>query len=394
MDLLEEARDLFPFTQMMRRDFHQHPEIGFEEVRTSAIVSERLKEFGLEVRTGIGKTGVIGLLEGADPGPVLLLRFDMDALPIQEENEAPYASQNSAKMHACGHDAHTAIGLSVAKLLSMHKDQVRGTIKFVFQPAEEGQGGAEAMVRDGVLENPIPNFSMGVHVWNEKPVGWFGISKGAVMASADIFSVKVIGEGGHGAVPHATVDPILAAAQMITSLQSIVSRNVPPLESAVVSVTHIAGGAAFNIIPQSVTFEGTIRSFLPEVHEILLSRFNQITTGVANAFGCHAEIMVRPVTLPVINDPKLAETMIATAYNLFKNAQVDPNYRTMGSEDMSFLMHDIPGCFILIGSANEEKGLTYGHHHPHFDIDEACLPHAVALLAQGSLNILKTFAKD
>jgi len=394
MDLLEEARDLFPFTQMMRRDFHQHPEIGFEEVRTSAIVSEKLKEFGVEVRTGIGKTGIIGLLEGADPGPVLLLRFDMDALPIQEENEVPYASQNPAKMHACGHDAHTAIGLSVAKLLSMHKDQVRGTIKFVFQPAEEGQGGAEAMVRDGVLENPIPNFSMGVHVWNEKPVGWLGISKGAVMASADIFSVKVIGEGGHGAVPHAAVDPILAAAQMITSLQSIVSRNVPPLESAVVSVTHIAGGAAFNIIPQSVTFEGTIRSFLPEVHEILLSRFNQITTGVANAFGCHAEIMVRPVTLPVINDPKLAETMIATAYNLFKNAQVDSNYRTMGSEDMSFLMHDIPGCFILIGSANEEKGLTYGHHHPHFDVDEACLPHAVALLAQGSLNILKTFAKD
>jgi len=258
--IIEEVQELFPYMQARRRDFHMHPELGFQEVRAAGIVADELRALGLEVHTGIAETGVVAILKGEHPGPVLLIRFDMDALPIQEENEAEYASQNPGVMHACGHDAHTAIGLSVARILNAHRGDIHGTVKLGFQPAEEGDGGAERMVAEGVLENPRPDRCLALHVWNSQPIGWLGITPGPVMAAAETFHVKIIGRGGHGASPHRTVDPLYAAAQIVTALQSIVSRNVAPMDTAVVSVTAIHSGTTFNVIPQTAELQGTIRT--------------------------------------------------------------------------------------------------------------------------------------
>lgn len=391
MSFIEKAFEIKEKTIEVRRRIHRHPELGFEEYRTSALVVEKLKSLGLDVETGIAGTGVVGLLKGKSESPVLLLRFDMDALPIQEETGAPYASEVPGKMHACGHDCHVAVGLSVAELLSAQREFLPGTIKFVFQPAEEGGGGAEKMVAAGVLENPKPDFSMGMHVWNDKPVGWYGVTDGPVMAGAQIFEVKLTGKGGHGASPHLSVDPIVAAAQIITALQTIPSRNVPPLESAVVSVCKIEAGTAFNIIPKEAVFCGTIRSFKPEVYEIVERRFKEIVNNLAQGMGCRAEINIQRVTYPVINNQALSTLMGKVIRQVDHHADVDTHLQTMGSEDFSFMMKDIPGCFVMVGSANDEKGLNFGHHHPKFNIDEACLPYAVAIIAQGALEILKTY---
>jgi amidohydrolase len=372
-----------------RRDLHQHPELGLEETRTAGIVAETLEELGLVVTTGIGVTGVVGMLHGAKESPVLLMRFDMDALPIQEETGAPYASQNPGKMHACGHDSHVAVGLSVAKLLAAQKETLPGTIKFVFQPGEEGAGGAEKMVADGVLTDPKPDFSMAMHVWNERPVGWYALTEGPVMAGAHIFSVKLTGKGGHGAQPQNTADPIVAAAQIVTALQTVVSRNVDPLDTAVLSICRVEAGTAFNIIPQQAVLEGTIRHFNPEVFTLIEKRFREIVENISAALGCKAEITIQRVTYPVSNDPRLAGLVAEVVRDLDPDAEIDAGYRTMGAEDFSFLMQDIPGCFMMVGSADPESGKSYGHHHPKFDIDEACLPYAVAILAQSAVGVLE-----
>src|SRR5512142_2437987 len=290
-DFLQEAKALFPYTQSMRRDFHMHPELGFHEVRTGAIVARELEALGLEVTKGVGKTGVVGLLEGSQPGPTLLIRFDMDALPITEETGAEYASQNAGVMHACGHDGHTAIGLTVAKLLLNHRDQLAGTVKFCFQPSEEGfngedVGGNEMMMRDGVLESPHVDRTLSLHLWNDMPVGWIGVAAGPVMAGAEQFTIRLTGRGGHGASPHLTIDPIAAAAQIITALQTIASRNVAPLRSAVVSVTSVQSGTTFNVIPQRAELTGTIRTFDPAVRTLVLERFERIVHGVGETMGC------------------------------------------------------------------------------------------------------------
>jgi amidohydrolase len=388
MSMLEEALALKNYTIERRRDIHRHPELGFEETRTAKIVSETLADLGLEVTTGIAETGVVGILKGNTEAPVLLLRFDMDALPILEETGADYASENSGKMHACGHDSHVAVGLSVAKLLAKHQEELQGTIKFVFQPAEEGGGGAEKMVKQGILDHPKVDYSMAMHVWNDKPVGWYALTPGPMMAGAEIFSVKITGKGGHGAAPHQSVDPVVAVAQIITALQTISSRNINPLESAVVSVCKVDAGSAFNIIPQEVSFSGTIRTFKPEVFETVRERFEKIITGIAESMGCDADIQIERVTFPVRNDPNMVALMTEVVKDIDPDSIIDAAHQTMGSEDFSFMMQDIPGCFVMVGSANHEKGLDYGHHHPKFDIDESCLPYAVALMAQGAVEIL------
>ncbi len=391
--LLEEARSLFEYTRALRRDFHMHPELGYQEIRTSAIVARELEALGLEVQRGVAKTGVVALLEGNRPGPVILLRFDMDALPIQEETGAPYASQTPGVMHACGHDGHTAIGLTVARLLHAHRHELAGTIKLVFQPAEEGlcgeeMGGAERMIAEGVLENPRPNFALALHLWNEKPLGWLGIAAGPVMAGAEWFRIRVQGKGGHGAVPHLATDPLLAASHMVTALQSIVSRNVAPLQSAVVSVTMFHAGDAFNVIPQAAHLEGTIRTFDPQVRERVLQRFEEIVKNVSHAMGCQAEIQLRPVTPAVINDSEVAEQVQRVARRLLPQAELDTRpYVTMGAEDMGFVLQQVPGCYFFVGSANGERGLNHPHHHPRFDFDEEALPRAVALMAAAALQL-------
>jgi len=390
-DFLSEAQALFEYTQSMRRDFHAHPELGFHEVRTAGIVAKELTALGLEVHPGVGGTGVVALLEGAKPGPVVLVRADMDALPIVEETGAPYASQNPGVMHACGHDGHTATLLTVAKMLNTHRSELAGTVKFMFQPAEEGMGGAEKMIEDGVLENPKVDVALALHVWNEKPVGWIGICGGPAMAGAEIFKIKVIGKGGHGAVPHLAVDPILAAAQIVSALQGIVARNIAPLQTAVVSVCTIHGGETFNVIPPAVEMTGTIRTFEPAVRDRVLERFEQTIHSVAEGMGCQAEIELSILTPATINHSETAVRVQAVARRLFPKADVDTaNYVTMGSEDFAFILEKVPGCFFFIGSANPEKGLDASHHHPRFDIDEAALPRGAALMAATIADLLKS----
>jgi amidohydrolase len=308
-NLLEQAQELFPYTQSMRRDFHMHPELGFREIRTGGIVAKELESLGIEVTKGVGKTGVVGLLEGAKPGPTLLIRFDMDALPIVEETGAEYASQNNGVMHACGHDGHTSIGLTVAKILHSRREELAGTIKFCFQPSEEGNngedvGGAEMMMRDGVLDSPKVDKTLSLHLWNEKPLGWLGVAGGPVMAGSEIFTIKVTGKGGHGAIPNATVDPIVAAAHIVNALQTIVSRNVAALETAVVSVTTVNAGTAFNVIPQTAELTGTIRTFDIGVRQRVVERFEQIARGVGEAMGCQVDVNVKQMTPALINDKR------------------------------------------------------------------------------------------
>jgi len=388
IDFLSEAEQLFEYTQEMRRDFHRHPELGFQEVRTAGVVVDELKKMGLNPIPEIGKTGVVCLIEGKLPGPVVLCRVDMDALPMTEDTGAEYASQNEGVMHACGHDAHVSMGLTVAKLLVKHQDKIHGTVKMVFQPAEEGLGGAERMVEDGVLENPRPDYSLSIHVWNLMDVGTFGITNGPAMAASNTIKITVSGKGAHGAQPHMSKDPVLATAQIITALQSVVSRNVDPMQTAVLSITSVHGGTAFNIIPPDVVIQGTVRSFLPEVKELLLRRIKEISKGIGNSMGCEVEIEINDITPPVINDIKLAKRVQRVAKELFPEGKIIDDSKTMGSEDMAFMMEDIPGCYIFLGSKNDDKGLNYGHHHPKFDIDETALPKGVALMTATVFDLL------
>jgi len=394
-NFLKQAQELFPYTQAMRRDFHMHPELGFTEVRTGGIVAKELETLGIEVTKGVGKTGVVGLIEGTKPGPTILLRFDMDALPITEDTGAEYSSTNPGVMHACGHDGHTAIGLTVAKLLHSHREELAGNIKLCFQPSEEGTngeevGGALMMMRDGVLESPKVDRTLSLHVWNDRPLGWIHVAKGPVMAGAELFIVKLTGKGGHGAAPETTVDPVVAAAQIVTALQTIVSRNVAPLKPAVVSVTSIHSGTAFNIIPQTAELSGTIRTFEPEVRKLVHQRFDQIVRGIATSMNCEVEITLKQVTAPVINNGAVAESVLNSAQSLFPQTDIDTAaYLTMGAEDMGYMLEKADGCYFFIGSANDEKHLNYNHHHPKFDFDEQAMITGAALMATAAADLLK-----
>jgi amidohydrolase len=388
-DISQEAHQLFDYTRTLRRDFHRNPELGFHEVRTAGIVARELSQLGLEVTTGIAETGVIGLLEGAQPGPVVLLRFDMDALPVLEQTGAEYASGTPGVMHACGHDGHVATGLTVARMLYQRREEISGAIKFMFQPAEEGLGGAERMLEAGILENPRVDATLSMHLWNERPVGWVGVTSGPLMAGADIFDVRLEGKGGHGAIPNMAVDPVVAAAHIITALQTIVSRNVSPLDTAVVSACKLRAGETFNVIPQWAEFSGTFRTFEPAVHQIVIERFESLVHAMAEALGCKADIHVTRLTPAVINDPSIAEK-IRRALETVPGIQVEDGYRSMVSEDMAFVMQKVHGCYIMVGSANPAKGLNYGHHHPKFDFDEAALPNAVAIMTTAALSLLQS----
>jgi len=384
-----EAEELFQYTRDLRRDFHRHPELGFKEVRTANIVARELTNLGMEVKTGVGETGVVALLEGKTQGPTVLIRFDMDALPIQEETAAEYASVNQGVMHACGHDGHVAIGLTVARILNKHREEFKGTVKLMFQPAEEGLGGAEKMIADGLLQNPIPDVSLALHVWNEKPVGWVGIVSGPVMAAADTFQIKIIGKGGHGAVPNLCNDPVLAASQVINLLQGIVSRNVSPLKSAVVTVASIHGGDAFNVIPPEVVLKGTIRTFESTVRDMVIMKIQQIAHDVTHALDCESKTEIKPITPAVENHSDITQRVQHVASELLSGDQLDFKTITMGSEDMAFVLQQVPGCYFFIGSANKGLNLDASHHHPKFDFDETILPKAVGLMVASTLEFLE-----
>jgi amidohydrolase len=394
IDFLNEAKQLFHYTQSLRRDFHMHPELGYREIRTGGIVAKELEALGIEVTKGVGKTGVVGLIEGSKPGPTLLLRFDMDALPITEETGAEYASETPGVMHACGHDGHTAIGLTVAKILHAHREQLAGTLKLCFQPSEEGVngeeiGGAEMMMRDGLLDSPKVDMMLALHIWNEEPLGWLGIAGGPMMAGAELFTVKVTGKGGHGAIPHAAIDPIVALAHIVTALQTIVSRNVDPLDTAVVSVTNLHSGTTFNVIPQEATLEGTIRTFDSGTRQKVLARFEQIVRGTAEMLGCQADVAIKRITPALVNDMSISEKVQAASRRVLPDSDLrTAGYLTMGAEDAAFLLEKVNGCFFFVGSANQERRLTYGHHHPKFDFDEEALVRGTALMAAAAFDLL------
>ncbi len=296
----------------IRRTIHMNPELGFEEVETSRLVSEWLERFGLQVKRGWAKTGVVGLLQGEKGGKTVAIRADMDALPMEEANRVPYASKVKGKMHACGHDAHVTILLGVAKFFSSLREQVKGNIKWIFQPAEEGQGGGRVMVEEGVLENPKVDAIFGAHILPLLPMGKVGIFEREGLASADRFTIKIIGQGGHGAFPHLCKDPILAAGQVITQIHSIVSRNVNPLDNAVVSIGKVSGGTAFNIIPDEVQLLGTARSLIPQVREELKSRIEQVVQGVVRSYGMDYRFDYEYGYPVLINDPEMSK-LVASA---------------------------------------------------------------------------------
>ena len=383
-----EAEALSPQLTAWRRDLHQHPEIGFQERRTASIVAGELRTLGLEVQTGIAETGVVAVLQGERPGRTVMLRWDMDALPIQEATGAPYTSVHSGLMHACGHDGHVAIGLGVARVLSSHRSELHGRVKFIFQPGEEGLGGAERMIAAGVMEQPVPDVALGVHLWNLRPVGWFGIADGPVMAGAEMFEIEILGQGGHGAAPHQATDPVVAAAQVVNALQTIVSRNLDPRSMAVVSVTQVQAGEAFNVIPDRAVLRGTIRTFEPEVRQTVLRRVTEVAAGVSAALGCTARTRLTPLTPPVVNDPAISAKVRAAAQGLFPDAVIDGSERSMVSEDMAFFLRAVPGCFALVGSADRSRGQGIAHHNSLFDFDERVLPRAVALLSATTIDLL------
>ena len=348
-----------------RRDLHRHPELAFEERRTAKVVAERLARAGLAPREGVGKTGVTA--ECGGPGPRILLRADMDALPLPEATGAPYASLAPDKMHACGHDGHVSIALALAERLS--GDSSSGRFRFLFQPAEEGAGGAQACAADGVLEGIAAVF--GLHLWNQLPVGKIGVNRGPLMAAVDEFSIDVEGPGGHGAAPHETSDTILAAARIVEALQSIVSREISPLESAVVTVASIQGGSAFNIIPRLVRLTGTARSFTEPIARALPEKIERIVSGTAAASGVTARLSYRRVNRATVNDARMAEVVIEAARRLLGEENVETDTRTLGGEDMSVYLARVPGCFFFVGSAPE--GPHRPHHSPTFDFDERAL---------------------
>jgi amidohydrolase len=371
-----------------RRDFHAHPELGFQEHRTARVIADLLRDWGYQVQTGVATTGVVALLAGAEPGPVVMLRFDMDALPITEANDVDYASQNDGVMHACGHDAHITIGLGVAKLMADRHAEMAGTLKLVFQPAEEGMNGAEVMVEEGVLENPRPDICIAAHVWNEQPAGAVNVTPGPVMAAAERWRCTIHGEGGHGALPHQTVDPIVATAQVVSAMQTIVSRNVSPLKTAVVTVGSVHGGTTFNVIPPAVELTGTIRTYDAEVREMVLQRMHQVVEGVAEACGGAADLEIVPLTPAVVNDPEVADVVRAAAEQVVGGEHVATGQRMVASEDAAFFLREIPGCYFFLGSGRVASGADVTYHNPNFNLDEAVLPVGVSVMLHALAHYL------
>ena len=368
-----------------RRDVHAHPELGFEETRTAALAAARLRSLGYEVTTGVGKTGVVALKAGRD-GRCVLLRADMDALPVEEANSVPYRSTHAGKMHACGHDGHVAIGLEVARRLAGLR--LPGSVKFVFQPAEEASNGAQAMIADGVLDAPQVDAAFGIHLWNELPVGTVGIMPGAIMASVDQFEIEIHGRGGHAAAPHQTIDSVLIAAHVVTGLQSLVSRRRNPLEEGVISVTEVHAGRAFNVIPARADLRGTVRTFGGKFWEDAPRLVEDTAQGIAAAFGARAEVRYNRLSAPLINDERLAGLMRDAAVEVVGAANVKHGVRTMGGEDMSFFLDRVPGCFAFVGSA-PKSGTASPHHSPTFDIDEESLVIGAELLSTTALRYLE-----
>ncbi|GAB3829340.1 amidohydrolase [Hymenobacter jeollabukensis] len=387
-----------------RRDIHEHPELGNRETRTAALIAAELRRLGLEVQTGVAKTGVVGLLRGGKPGPVVALRADMDALPVTEERKVPFASKERAQyngqevgvMHACGHDAHVAMLLGAANVLASMKAELPGTVKFIFQPSEEGpppgeEGGARLMVKEGVLDKPRVDAVFGLHINAQTEVGQLKYRAGGMMASADVFQIKVKGKSAHGAYPWLAVDPVVAAAQIIVALQTIVSREVQLTDdAAVVTVGMVHGGVRNNIIPEQVELQGTLRALNAKTHELLAQSVKRVATNVAEAAGATAEVEVRPAAPLTYNDPALTARMLPTLRRVAGIPNVTEMRAVTGAEDFGCYQEQVPGLFLYLGGMPQgtDPARTAPHHTAGFYVDDSGLNLGVRTLAQLAVDYL------
>ena len=369
----------------MRRTLHAMPELGFQETKTAAYIADRLRAAGLEVHTGIGETGVVGVLEGTSDGPSLMVRADIDGLPVNEKTGLDFAAQNG-NMHACGHDGHITMAVAAAEMLAGMRDQLKGRVVFAFQPAEEIVSGALAMERDGMFDRWKAERVIGTHLWNQLPTGFVGVNRGTVFASADAIRVEVSGKGGHGAMPHLTVDPVAMAAQVMTTAQTIISREVPPNEMGVVTFGQVHGGSAPNVIADNVVVEGTVRAYKPEVREQIFDSLRRITSNVATGMRGSASFEQLYGTPPVINNPDVANWVSGIAAQVAGEENVDESPPVSVGDDMAEFLNRIPGTYFLVGAAKEG---TEGHHNARFDFNEDCLPIGSEIFVRSALDFLK-----
>ncbi len=390
MEISPEVKALSAEMTSLRRDLHAHPELGFQEVRTAGIIAKRLTELGYTVRTGLGKTGVTGLLKGGKPGKTVLLRADIDALPIREETDVPWRSETVGVMHACGHDAHTAMGLAAAAILAKEAPSLAGDLFFVFQPAEELLIGAEAMLKDGALEGVRADAAFAIHVMNRWPVGTVAICDGAAMTSADKLTLTITGRGGHGASPHLAIDPIVASAQIITALQTLVSRETPPLSTAVLSLTTLKAGTAFNIIPDAVEMTGTLRCFDAALRDKLLAGLRRTAEGLAASLRCTARVESQFLTPALLNDPAVTALAREVAATIVGESRVVAAEPLTGSDDVAYFWEKVPGCYAFVGSAKPEWSPAPAAHNAKFDIDESALEIGANFLVRAARAALQS----
>ena len=387
--LYQELEEVFPKMVEIRRDLHQNPELGFEEVRTPKLIAEYLTELGLEVRTEVGGRGVVGTLRGGKPGKTVALRADFDALPIQDEKEVPYKSQVPNKMHACGHDGHTATLLGVATVLAKHRDELEGNVVFIHQHAEEiAPGGAKPMVEDGCLDGVDVIF--GAHLSSITPLGQIGYREGYKSAAADSFKITINGKGGHGASPHQTVDPVVTASQLVINLQQIVSRNVDPIKSAVLTVGSIHSGKAGNVIPDSATINGTIRSYDPEVRDLLEERLKHIAETTCALTGATCEVQYSRGYDALWNHPKETRYLRDIAKEVVGEENVIETPPGMGAEDFTYYIQKVPGTFFNVGAKLDDPSRVFPHHHPRFDFDEKAMLIAAKVFVTAIAKINET----
>lgn len=383
-ELKKEARGMADDMVRWRRDFHMHPEIAFEEKRTGGKIAEYLEGIGIPV-TRPALTGVRGVLEGRPGGRGVALRADMDALPLKEEGDKVYISRNPKAAHACGHDGHMAVLMGAAELLRRRRGEFRGRVVFLFQPSEErSPGGAVRMVEEGVLEGAEAVF--GLHFWQPMPSGSVGLVKGPMMARSDDFRLTIRGRGGHGAMPHQAVDTILAAAQTVVNMQSVISRSVDPLKPAVLSFGTVEGGTIYNIIPAEVKLSGTVRTLEPEIRAVVEQRLREVAADTARTFGAEVEVEYIPGFPPVVNNPEMADLVLRVVRESLGEERIKEIDPVMGGEDFAYYLEKLPGAFLFFGSGT---GFPWPHHHPRFDLDEGILPDAAELMARIALDYLK-----
>ena len=389
--ILKFAKDIEDKIINLRHKIHQNPELAFKENETAALVTKELKKLGLEVESGIYHTGVCGLLRNSDNKneKTILLRADMDALPIQENTGMPYSSNNDGVMHACGHDGHIAILIGVAVLLNKLKNEFKGNVKFVFQPAEEAEGGAKGMIEEGVLENPKVDAALGLHLWGTSLRGVVEYKSGPFMASPDKFSLRILGDGGHAAQPEKSIDPIPIATAVVDQFQNIISRRTDPLESAVISVCHIEGGDTHNVIPDEVFIEGTVRSLVPEVRDKLPEYMEKAIEKVTSIYGADYDFDYEYRFPPLINDKNMTEILSKSAKKIIGDNRVrELKKANMGGEDFSYFAEAVPANFFYLGMAPSEDEVIK-HHQAKFDVDDSVLKEGIAVMVQAVIDYFK-----